>query len=509
MTGLPGSTNAAFILGRSIGDLTKEIEHANRSGFRSLRKDLSKNTDAVTNLRRAFSFADDLQKKSLAVNTNFNKLISNNTAILSKLRGDFFENAEEKLLQFSEGIRENSEGVDLLTNRMKVTGQSTDLLRKITGNLIVQSKGQIDVADRLAKSNIQLGRQYVISNDKLVEAVAQISDLLDVPSVLGLGEGIAQLSQVLAAEAKGLGDKQRASVIKLLAGSDMQDFADRVSLGISDSLDFFSQANLTDSAVRDKMIEYLQRIDSTIKQNFVVSKGSYKNELTNAMLSSFNDKESIIAAIQLNSLVGKQNAMTEAMRTQADQFYMTSENLQKEAFSLYQKAAVPFYEGALPILKSINYALVAGAAGSILGGGGSRLAGLIPLLGRIGPFLRFLGPIGFIGGTIASLLPALVGMKDSTAPIKNIADEARKQTAIQKEISTKIKDPNSDSNKPKGVNELRFDALNNIIDLMSKRRETTKDNEILQELKSLNRNLVRKIGVSSFSNPADTIGGGR
>jgi hypothetical protein len=439
----------------SIESLVEQFQRANKFSFLQLNKELLRNSAVVSNLSIAFSSADKLQVKALAVNSNLQKVLLANKETLGKLRGDFFENAEELLLNFSEGIRENSDEVTALMNRMKLTGQSTELLRQVTKALVVTNRDGIVSAGRLARTTDKLSKDFLISSEKILQSVLKNSQLLDIPSLTGGSVEIAESIAALTSEitARGGSDAMVSQVANLLFSTDANSFQSRLVLGISDS---FERVNKQGADIQKEIRVLLEKGAGYAKENLFVTKGAYKNEITDSILSQFGNKDQIIALTQVNDLLKRDLGITDAMRSKEDEFYKSASVVNAEALKFYQKTMSEVYPS---LLNALPYII----QGSQIGGIGASVGYLGKLIGGagIGRLLSFAGPIGVGLGILTTAIPLITNMMSSEDDsLKKTSKLQEEQLRVQKEISKKIAPPKTDeSSKGDSLSKLISDSL--------------------------------------------------
>lgn len=312
--------------------------------------------------------SEELQKKALALNTNQLTFIKNNTESLNKLRGGFFENAEELFANFEDGIRFNSDSLFTLQNRMKLTGQSTDQLRKTTKLLMGVTNNDIEAIGRLASTNQDLGRTYMVSNEKLLQALDRNAEILDFDSLFGQGEQTSKAITELTARltSKGVAVDKQQTIIKFLGDQSLETAQMRQRLGISvDVLDKIATGQTSLDTV-------LGQINSFASQNLKVTQGSFKKIATNIALEGLGQgiKEVVIASNQIGAALQKPNTEEEKLRSKEDRYYDTFETSVKESKKFYEQTASEFYNVMKPtpdILRQIQIGMAVAAAADTAG----------------------------------------------------------------------------------------------------------------------------------------------
>lgn len=417
------------------------------NGLNNLTNRMSSLVDPISKLGDAFNRSDALQKKMLAINTDLTTFTKVNAANLNNLKGGFLENAEELFQNFSEGLRFNSDGLNVLQNRMKLTGQNTDKLRQVTKLLLNATNGSVDSVDRLSTANKELGRKFMVSNEKLLDALARNEEVLDFGSMFGLGEQTASEIMKLTAmmESKGISVKNQNQVVKLLTGSDQKTAEMRTLLGLGyDANEKFIEGQITAEQLLDKGLKFAE-------QNLIQQKGMGKMMNTNTILQGIGGEElknTVVALTQTNKLLNSSNKNNEMFMSKEDKFYNTFETYSKEHLKYVERTVGEHYgivEKTPAILNKLLAAQVGGMAGGLLSDLfasklSSRLENILtakrglqaatatgnqaaisaaragvaaamggPVTRLLSGFLRFAGPVGMIAGTVLPLLPDALG----------------------------------------------------------------------------------------------------
>jgi hypothetical protein len=487
----PTSSKVAQKLTGSIDSLVEQFQRANKFSILQLNKELQRNSSVIANLSIAFTSADKLQVKALAVNTNLQKVLLANKETLGKLRGDFFENAEELLVNFSEGIRENSDEVNGLLNKMKLTGQSTDLLRQVTKTLIVTNQDGVASAGRLARTTERLSKDFLVSSEKILLSVQKNSQLLDIPSLTGGSVAIADSIAALTAEvtARGGSDNLVSQVANLLFSTDANSFQSRLVLGISDS---FERVGAPGANIQKEIRMLLDKGASYAKENLFVTKGAYRNEITDSILSQFSNKEQIIALTQTSDLLKRDLGNTELLKTSQDEYYKSASVVNAEALKYYQMAIGEVYPAILEALPYIR-------AGAAVGGIGATLGSVGKLIGPgvIGKVLSFAGPIGVGLGILTTTIPLIKSMLSSGEDeAKKDADIQAQQLKVQKEIAYKIKGDEAPPPTTDSLSRLISESLYMIAIKQNNNRGSVVQENLANSIKELT-SVLNKMGTKA------------
>jgi hypothetical protein len=465
----------------------------------------------LNNITEAFKKSDDVQKKMLAVNTDLKTFTKANSASLDNLRGGFLENAEELFENFSEGIRFNSKEMMTLQNRMKLTGQSTDKLRQGTKFLLNATEGNVESVGRLSQVNMDTSRKYMISNEKLIDALARNEETIDYASLFGLGEEqSAQLMKLTGLmESKGISVKNQQQVLKLMYSTDASMAQMRATLGASVDLpEKLLESNADFSSE-------LNKIAGFAKDTFIQQKGNGKMLNTNNILQGIGGEEmrkTVTALMQTNSILASTKNNAEQMRSPEDKFYNTFDTYAKESKNFYERTMSKHYnimETVPGILKALQMAQVGGMAGGFIsdlfskkiGGRLENISKAQNLLAKAAPgaarasaqaalkiatggilktvgftVLRFLGPIGMIVSALEFLPIIIDGLKWLVGSKKSESDSLNNSTqALMASVSdlSKITVSSEQANKARtalvDTTKSQIDKINRLGDAIKRR----------------------------------------
>lgn len=483
-------------LNRSIRMLNSTIVNANQRSLREIGRNLRDYADAIGNLNKAFIKADDVQIKALSINSSLRKVIEVNSNALGKMQGSFLDNAEELLLNFTEGIRENSDDLNTLNNRMRLTGQSTDLLRAVMGQMSVLTGGTLDAVSDLTRSNIELSKTYGVTSESLLQAIASVSNLVDKASFVDSSKQVADLAQSVRALA---GDKASAQVTRALNFFlDPKFLATRFALGIGQAEDILTSPAKTTNERLESFIDLTRLSANRLKDlNNVqgLSNKIYRSEMS---LSRFGDTESLRAIVNLQSTLDRQLQLGNALKDDQSNILNSAKATDELARSFYEESLANFYPEILQGMKLlVPAALAAGGLG--VAGLGKGLSKFGAIAGLAGTALKFLGPVGFAAGTVLTFLPELNSL------FKSIFGENKEQTDIQKELLNRT--PKLEKEKVRSGTVSDF-ILKNVSDIISRSGMQSRNNPQLDELKVILSDIRDKLGKGSGL-PSNTSRTGR
>jgi hypothetical protein len=461
-------------LNRSINRLNNSLMVVNQRSFRDINRNLRDYADAIGNWSAAFSKADSIQIKALAINSSLKKVLEVNNAALTKMQGSFFENAEELLLNFVEGIRENSDDLNTLNNRMRLTNQSTALLRQVMGALSVVTGGNLEAVSQLSRSNIQLSNQFGVTSESLLQAIASVSNLIDQASFVNSADQVADLAQSVRALA---GDKAAAQANKVLSFFlDPKFLANRFALGIGQAEDILTNPSLTTNERLQSLIELTSLTSDRLKELNNVDGLSNKIFRSELALSRFGDTDILRAIVNLDNTMAVQLRLQNALKDDQSSILDSARTTDEIARSFYQESLANFYPSILKSLKIIAPAAVGAGVGSVATGIGGALLSRAGLAG-LGNFIRFLGPIGFAAGTLITFLPEI------TSIFKGSNSEEAEQTKVLKEILDRT--PKISEERVSRTGSVSDFILKNVGEIISRSQVQTKNNPQLDTLRDI------------------------
>ena len=318
----------------------------------------------IENFIDAIEQSDKVQKQLLAVNTDLQTFVEQNTKSLEGLRGSFTENVEEFAANFAEGIRINSRSLNVLRDRMQETGQSTSKLREATKTMILATGGNTGAISDLASTNMKIARDSMISNEKLIDAMQRNEDIIDTASLVGLGkEQINKINEVVAAlSERGVDEKNQQRIIDLLFSSDDNIVALRNVVGVS--------TNINEEILTGQVgfREVLSKVAENTEKIFVSNRGTNKIIETSRLLEGVDRSELLGAAVLTNELLKTDAAKKDALLSKEDKYYASMETFIKESKNFANEVTAEHYKKMekmpeiLDVIKNSVLGYIAGKA---------------------------------------------------------------------------------------------------------------------------------------------------
>lgn len=129
----------------------------------------------VNQLKKAVMDSDKITVKALASNFNLTKVLDKNSDILSETTANIIEFKSALQDAYSRGVRESTESMNKLTERMIKTGQDTTRLNMLNAELARMTGGNTETLDKNAKNIEKYGKIGQVSNQKLIESLQSLS----------------------------------------------------------------------------------------------------------------------------------------------------------------------------------------------------------------------------------------------------------------------------------------------------------------------------------------------
>lgn len=485
MTAIPPATRS---LVDSIRRLDRTMSYSLRFELKGLTSELKNTFSPLQNLSKAFGASEGLQKKALSINSNLLKVTTTNSESLKKMRGDFFDNAEDLLKNFSEGIRENSDGLNDLLVRMRLTGQDQAVARQMAKSMLELTGKDITAVDRLSKNTIKLSNDYVISSENLIHAIDSLKSVMDTPSVFGLSDELAGVSMELRAMAKGLGEEDLTKTLGLIFDDSLESIPFKINAGINDAFKILADQSKSDSQRAIATREIISKAANFIEKNLKVQQGDYKVNLTKFQFDRWASADRLTALLRSNKLLEKSNDLTDQMRAGIEEYGNTAENITAETLNFYKTTTANFYPMVIDYLGGLTRSLA-----------GAGIGGSVGALGTIFGLGRFLGPIGAIAGTaIGAFLPQILNKlngTENTNIFREQLEESKKTRKATQSVDSKTKDQNESKQEVSQSSQYLQTAAQSLSDIVSMMNNSQYNNQIrilerqVSELEKMNKAL--------------------
>lgn len=409
----------------------------------------------------------DIQKRAFANNIGLEQLKVDTSLGIS------VSELTDELISFREaGIDNLTDSTMGLIQRMKLTGQSTDGLRKLVGQNSLSLMMNTRESQDLAASISDYALTYGVRQDAMFDLVNSLSETLAVPSLLGFGDDILKATDKLGAELGGRANEQIKQLAQFL--TDPAKLAAIQNLGVRDLVDQL----IAGGGTVDQNVELLKEITSVASRNVDAAVASLREQgaagvtQANAILEMFGGKQAVIFN-QLDKAMEDARAAT-----------TTNVDFTKGLYAFYQQIKI----GLETTAKTINQLLIDFAP--LMKPIAKFISIALPVLAGIGAIMAVLsfGTIPLLLASIAGGIGVLAGIgEDSNDNIKDINRKTEDKTYQYR-------------NQEFGIG--LMGALNNtLMNIVSGKeygdRNLEVSQKILEEMKALNRTVILGDGVPS------------
>lgn len=487
----------------------KALEKINKT----LAKTANRVVAGLTTIGVVMAKADSFQRRSIAMGTTFNKLISQNSTNLKDLQGGFFLPMSEQMSLLEEGLKGNRENLLKLLVQGKLSDQETRNM--IDTMVLLEREGGLSrsATEHLSQTVLKTTDTYKIQSGKLVDSLKALAPTLSKVFLLKSGkfiaEGVTQLGGIIGAANLPLLTK----VIEMLTEKSDENMVAMGRLKVIDQ----SNAIMNARSAKD-VIRALQDAAKNADKELRLLTAGTENSLAAAR----------VYGARLDLVNGEQSIAYAQLKRALDEAGFKIEDLSNKALPTFAKS---LYEGWLELIKPIEllgtwllpkviskldilipaiHGLAAALVTSyIFKGIGGVLGALKVFLSSTGPLL---GRLASFGGLFLKVIPGIVGILASLASYFGWWEKLFGETQeINKNISEMNSRDKQDRVKPLGQptfffqeaqrmmqDELASRVFNRPIDRNTKDREVYL--EMLEELKK-----VRK-GISTLNDSTNRVG---
>lgn len=267
----------------------------------------------LTAIVKAFNDSVKMQEKALSMGISLNNLGSEiqKSRAQGHIRLSTLEARKSLLENLDYGIRVNTGELLGMHEQFRVTRQNENSLRDSMLLLSVNSKNSDIVQREILKHTEILNREYLVSEEKLLNAVtAMNSDVVGIGALTSQTEEFAKVSQLIAAAGNGGLSKSAIENIGTLLLSQEHSVAQtRLILGIRDESIEFLKGGSSDL---EKVAKVKEIIGETSKKfDDITGKNKYSKDLHEMVvinsLNSFgnNFKKYMFSMNELNNKMGE------------------------------------------------------------------------------------------------------------------------------------------------------------------------------------------------------------
>lgn len=407
-----------------------------------------------------------IQIRAFASNTSLDQI-----KVSTKL-GVSIADLTEEILSFREqGVTQLTESTMGLIQRMKLTGQSTEGLRRLVGQNSLSLLMNTRESQGLAASISEYALTYGIRQDAMFDVVNNLSKSLEVPALLGFGDDIALAASKLSADLGGRANDQVQKLAQFL--TDPGKLAAIQNLGVRDLVDQL----IAGRGTVDQNVDLLKQISEIASSNIERATASLREQGTagitqaNQILEVFGGQQALVFS-QLDKAAeeSRKASSTNVDFTQGLYAFFQEIKIGLEGVAKFvNELLIEFKPIMKPLAKFISIAL--------------------PVLAGIGAIMAIisLGIPGIIAGVVGLTGAILTSGEESNQNLKEINRKTEDKTYQYRDQEFGI-----------GL----MGALNNtLMNIVSGKdygdRNLEVSQKILEEMKSLNKTVITGDGVPS------------
>lgn len=354
------------------------------ASLKSVRGSLENFVNPVNNLTNSIRKMDKTNREALKLGTTNEKLtkfVSKNNDILGRNNVSLQKLQESIISGFGKGVREQTDSMLTLTEEMIATGQNTEMLNQMNSNLVLFTGNNTKVLDNASKVNKEVSDKYGVSNDKLIQTVNNLANVMEQASFFGT-EAVDSLNQVateIAGRTGGTANDPAIRTLLSLATGGLENVATASILGARGVRGSIAGGGGATTADFEAILDNLT--------NLVDQSGGGEFGLDIAAARTQLSKSQVAQLVNLNKMMKQDFKLNEETKATEDERYNNLQNVQERAVNFYDRTAM----GMLALLGTINTQVLflASQAGMVGGGigplfGGSRSNPNAPLTARQG-----------------------------------------------------------------------------------------------------------------------------
>lgn len=275
---------------------------------------------------------DKFTKASAALGKDFGSTFAQFEGSMNSLRGTLDQRFGANILALEAGLQGNAKGVSKLINQQQLTNGNFRRTAQALANMESALGLSREETNNLATGLIDTGSRFEISTDKLVDAVAALSDTFPVQALAGMGDNVMGAVTQLQAELGPQLSKSLTPMMKMVLDPSQEAYDKLVRLGIGDL-----RERLMASKTQAEALELIKQASVTASRSF---KELADGPFYNIGIATENFGRSAIHFTTIADNLGKRQEK-EAEAT--DLYAKTINNLFKEIFVPFQKAFIKFH----------------------------------------------------------------------------------------------------------------------------------------------------------------------
>jgi hypothetical protein len=299
-------------------------------------------------------------------NEKLTKSVSKNSDILGRNNVSLQKLQESIISGFGKGVREQTESMLTLTEEMIATGQNTEMLNQMNSNLVLFTGNNTKVLDNASKVNKEVSDKYGVSNEKLIQTVNNLADIMEQASFFGT-EAVDSLNQVakeIAGRTGGTPNDPAIKTLLRLATGGLENVTTASMLGARGVRGNIAGGGGATTADFEAILDNLT--------NIVNQGGGGEFGLDIAAARTQLSKSQVAQLVNLNKMMKQDFKLNEETKATEDERYNNLQNVQERAVNFYDRTAMAM----LGLLGGINSQVLFLASQAGMGAGG-----IVPLFG--------------------------------------------------------------------------------------------------------------------------------
>lgn len=196
---------------------------------------LSRAMEGLTStLNETIEFSKKADKASLALGMSFGQASDKLGGSMEGLRGSLTDRFGAAIATLEAGLQGNTRGIALLSQQQKLTGVSNAKTIKTMAALENALDVSREETNKLSVDIIEMGKQYGVSTDVLVESISNLSKSFPAAELAGMGSEMTEAVASLQAELGPALSGPLNTVMTAIMDTSQQGFEDLIKLGLGD-----------------------------------------------------------------------------------------------------------------------------------------------------------------------------------------------------------------------------------------------------------------------------------
>ena len=413
---LPGNPEGVGGLEKAVSDLVNEIRKDRTEGTGSRAKQiglLAKQTIGfkignafLDSIHKAIAEVNALQKNALSLGRTSGQVLNEMSANIKNLPGGISTSMQSFIEMTAEGLRARTKSAVLLSNQMKLTGQSSSRLSINLRALEAIGRVQEDGIESLTSKILGLSENFGIQTGRLVESLNLVGDRLLEFGELGIaGKFSESMATLTAAIGPGMEDTLKTFLNEFTADT-TEGYAGVFKMGAQDLRQAFAETGDLNTLMQ-ALRQYANKQDS-LNDAFGGFQDDFRRQglITEEFGRAGRAAATLIKEMDRRGIVWEEYvAAVEVEKELRNQFNQSLEALRVEFLDPFIRIAVPIFSSmvkavvflkeeimALGVLITVSMALrkaqmlretVTGAGGlSMFLGGSAAMKGMTKAKGH-------------------------------------------------------------------------------------------------------------------------------